>query len=263
MISPSPTIRAGTPAKTGGVVAAETPQGVETKTAAKGSVFLKGVHEKMGALSSILFPQDEIQKQVLKDEATAVLEQHRLKLLVWWQAVSLLALAVLFLVAAPILQPIYRFQAVRPDHASMNLLPLFVPNMTNEAILSWTTESVTALMTVGFGNFDRQILDQRPLFTDEGWESFLTALWADDMRGNFKQHQLVLTTVPRDVPVIVAQGMDLKKVYFWKVQLPVIMTYATNNNETRKQKGVVQLTIVRVPPSENVRGIAIKAWKMV
>ena len=178
-------------------------------------------------------------------------------------AVALLVLAVVFFLLAPVLQPITKFRAVRTDHAMAELSPLFMPNLTNQAVLAWTTTSVTAIMTVGFGDFDKQILAQRDRFTPEGWDSFLEALRAQDLRNSFKQHQLVLTTVPRDVPVITGQGPDPHNVYFWKVELPVIMTYATNDNKTQKQKAVIQLTIVRVPSKENTRGIAIRGWKLV
>ncbi|MDE2029422.1 MAG: DotI/IcmL/TraM family protein, partial [Alphaproteobacteria bacterium] len=78
----------------------------------------------------------------------------------------------------------------------------------------------------------------------------------------FKERQLVLTTVPSDTPVIVAQGVNADNVYQWNVQMPVIMTYATNNNVTSQQRAIVFLSIVRVPAEQSPSGIAIRNWSI-
>jgi hypothetical protein len=71
---------------------------------------------------------------------------------------------------------------------------------------------------------------------------------------------LVLTTVPSNTPIIVGQGVNPQEVYQWEVQMPVIMSYATNNNVINRKRSVITLTIVRVPADENASGIAIQGW---
>ena len=44
--------------------------------------------------------------------------------------------------------------------------------------------------------------------------------------------------------------------------MPVIMTYATNNNVMNKKRATVTLTIVRVAAEENPFGIAIQSWEL-
>lgn len=193
-------------------------------------------------------------------DAAAANEHKRLKALVWWQSVAVAVLVMILIVAVTVLQPINRYRAVRPDSASMNLVPLFTPNLTNDAVRSWVATSVTALMTIGFGDFDQQILSQRDRFTDDGWDSFTEAIRKNDLRSAFKGRQLVLTTAPSNIPVITAQGEGKDHVYFWKAEMPIIMTYSTNAGKTRRERAIVKLTIVRVPPQESEGGIAIKQW---
>jgi len=200
--------------------------------------------------------------EVIADEADSFSRHRRLVTLIWWQAVAIAALMAILVVGAPVMRPSYSFFARRPDDKTKQLVPLNEPNLTNQAVLSWTATSITEIMTLGFGDFDRQLLSQRMRFTDEGWESFLMALYKQGIRDAFKKQQLVLTTVPSDSPVIVAQGEDIDGKYFWQVELPIIMTYMTNNNMTQKSRAIIQLTIVRVPSSVNIGGIAIKAWKL-
>ncbi len=171
-------------------------------------------------------------------------------------------LLLLLVVLAPILRPIYNYETWAEGKVLQPLAPLDVPNLTDQAILSWAATSITEIMTFGFGDFETRILGQRPLFTAEGWESFTKAIRAQNMRENFKLRQLVLTSVPANMPVIIGKGVDQEGQYKWLVEMPIIMTYTTNNNVTTRQRGFVQLTIVRVPPRESVMGVGIKTWKL-
>lgn len=172
-----------------------------------------------------------------------------------------LLFAIIFLV--PILQPIYKYDLMNNDKRTIPLVPLSMPNLTDQAILSWAATSITEIMTFGFGDFDQRILAQRGKFTSEGWESFTKAVRDQQLRSSFKARQLVLTTVPSDAPVIVAKGQEADDdVFHWVVEMPIIMTYTTNNNVAERRRNIIRLTISRVPPRDNVFGVGIKKWEM-
>jgi len=172
------------------------------------------------------------------------------------------ALCLLFVIGLPFFQPIYMYYALTPEKQGMMMVALTMPNMTNRAVLSWATNSITEIMTIGFGDFEQRLMAQRPRFTPEGWESFTNAFVRQKIGQSFRQNQLVLTTVPSDTPVIVAEGENPKHIYEWHVQMPVIMTYATNNNVTRREKAIIELTVTRVSPQDNPAGIGIAAWQL-
>ena len=215
-----------------------------------------------------LLAQEDSAEDVVADEADAVARHRRLIALISAQALAIGILSGIMILGAPVMRPVYKYKTVAQDNAnsleqfSADLVPLFNPNLTNRAVLSWAATSVTEVMTLGFGDFDRQLIAQRKRFTAQGWESFLKALIEQKIRNAFKEQQLILTTVPSDVPVIVAQGEDPEDGYKWVVELPVIMTFATNNNVTKKSRTIVRLTIVRVPGQDSVGGIAIKSWEV-
>ncbi|MFA6279434.1 MAG: DotI/IcmL family type IV secretion protein [Bdellovibrionales bacterium] len=179
-----------------------------------------------------------------------------------------LGLVFLNVLLAPLLRPTYQYIRLADDKKETPMFSLLEPNQTDQAVLSWAATGITEIMTFGFGDFDQRILAQRKRFTDQGWQSFLDALIEQKMREGFKMRQLVLTTVPTDAPVIVSKGMEEddeyngeEKTYKWVVEMPVIMTYTTNNNVSSANKGIVRLTIVRVSGKQNPTGIGIKAWK--
>lgn len=196
------------------------------------------------------------------DEATVVAQVGRLKTRVIIQTWVIAFLGLVLTLLLPFTQPINLYYARNSNSKVMPLVGLDVPNMTNRAILSWATTSITEVMTMGFGDIDVRLPKQRPRFTKKGWDAYIKVFLLQKIGETFKQYQLVLTTVPSNTPVIVNQGVNREATYQWTVQMPVIMTYSTNNNVTRKQRSTVTLTIVRVPAEENSFGIAIQSWEV-
>ncbi len=204
---------------------------------------------------------DPVEAEDTLDVAETEARHRRLATLLRWQTISIFVMVILLMIAAPALRPIYKYRAVNPSHQVKEMVALDESNLTSQAVLSWAATSVTEVMTFGFGDIDQQLWIQRSRFTPEGWLGFLKAIINQGLRESFKSQQLVLTTVPSDVPVIVAEGPNEEDRYQWIVEVPIVMTYTTNNNVTDRSRSVVSLTIVRVPSKESIGGIAIKVWK--
>jgi len=220
------------------------------------------VAKKMKWFLRPFFEEEPSRSGVFENEKIIAVRCKAIQKRVHIQTYLILTLVVLIFFLLPVLKPIYRYDAMRLNEPSQPLMPLSTANMTDQAILSWAATSITEILTFGFGDFDQRMLAQRSSFTEEGWTSFTKAIRNQDMRTDFKMRQLVLTTVPANIPVIVGKGTDEKGEFSWIVEMPVIMTYTTNNNVASRQKGIVRLTIVRVPPSQNVIGVGIKAWML-
>lgn len=184
----------------------------------------------------------------------------KLRKRVVFQSYVIAALVAVLFVMLPFAKPAYVYYGLESEDRGRVLVGLDVPNMTNQALLSWASASVTEILTFGFGDLNVKLPKQQSRFTKEGWDAFVKGFLQQKIGETFRQSQLVLTTVPSNTPVITAQGINLKKQYEWIVQIPLIMTYATNNNVARKERGVITLRIVRVPATENPAGLAIKGW---
>lgn len=211
-----------------------------------------------------LFRDEKVEEATIFPEPAAVIAEYQvLTKKIKRQNFIILGLLASIIFLFPVLRPIYKYQALGDDgKSSQRLVSLSMPNMTDQAVLSWAATSITEILTIGFGDFDRRILSQRPLFTPDGWEGFLKGIRQQNMVENFKLRQLVLTTAPANMPVIVGRGEDVDGLYKWLVEMPVIMTYTTNNNVTDRKRGIVRLTIVRVSPKQNPQGVGIKGWQL-
>lgn len=198
----------------------------------------------------------------LLPQVTNVETHGKLVRFVLLEAVIIAILAGILVFVLPLWQPINLYYARNPQQQRMPLVGLTMPNMTNRAVLSWATTSVTEIMTLGFGDYEQKLKAQRPRFTQNGWDAFIGAFIRQKIGEKFKQNQLVVTTVPSDTPVIVAQGVNPKNVYQWRVQMPVIMTYATNDNKNQPEKAVINLDIIRVSQEQNPASIGIDGWSI-
>lgn len=193
--------------------------------------------------------------------------QQRLISRVYWLTIALLVIIVILLLVAPILQPIYVFRAMKTNPETgakelLNMVSMTEPNLTDGAVTSWATTSIVEVMTLGFGDFDKQIAAQRKRFTSQGWDSFQEAVSRTKMRDKFKSSQLILTTVPKDMPLVSARGDDKDGDFIWVIEMPVVMTFATNNEVTSRSSAIIQLHVTRVPSSDNSVGMGIKWWNI-
>jgi len=211
------------------------------------------------------FLRDDVDVNTLRHDESDIYPKHKnLVRLVRRQSLSILFLVMVLIGGAVFSQPIYTY-FLRVPGTEPKITPLIAltdPNLTDQAVLSWVATSITEILTFGFGDIDQRIVAQRHRFTPDGWESFISVLRERNMRQDFKMHQLVLTTVPSNSPVIVGKGLDPDGDYTWVVEMPIVMTYTTNNNKQSGKRSIVRVTIARMPSLENHAGIGIKMWKM-
>lgn len=223
---------------------------------AKASQTVKAARSLFGLLEEKPVTEDQI-----VDIKTERLKWRKLVRLVRIQAFVILALVAFFIFAIPVIRPIHSYWARPETGQPFSIASMSEPNLTDQAVLSWSVLAITEILTFGFGDVDQRILAQRERFTDDGWTSFLKGFVETEFYDRFKGNQLVLTTVPTNSPVIVSKGEENDE-YLWIVEMPIIMTYATVDNIAHRKRGIVRLTIARIPSSQNKYGIGIKYWQM-
>lgn len=256
-LSPAKPVAAKTPPKVAQKPGALAPAVVKNAAAAKTPSIPpgKGIKGKGGFLSNSTVAID-----VLPNEEKEKASVDRLRRFALIEAYAIVALSALLVLGQPMFEPLYTYYSLSPQKKVVQLVALSMPNMTNRAILAWAASGITELMTIGFGDFEAKMIAQKWRFTPDGWEAFVNAFLDSKAGDTFKENHLVLTTVPRETPVILSQGDNERGIYQWEVQMPIVMTYATNNNVAKKEKATVTLTIVRSPIS--TAGIAIERWSI-
>jgi hypothetical protein len=208
------------------------------------------------------FATPEISADIVNEQLEVGRADRALKRLTY-QAIAIAALGCILAVGAPFFSPIYVYNSRTPEGRTAFMMPLDLPNLTNPAVVSWAAISTTEILSFGFGDFEEKALLQKKRFTKLGWDAFVKAFLGGKISDAFKKGQMVMTTVPTDTPVIISQGVNEEGVYHWKLQVPIITTFAANNNVIKPEPGVIEMTIVRVSSDENPAGLAIDIWKQI
>ncbi len=156
-------------------------------------------------------------------------------------------------------RPLPQFNAKSPDGGTMLLVPYDEPNMLPDTILRWASKAATVAYTFDFVNYNAQIRAARPYFTDAGWADYLGSV--DNLINTIVQRKLFIYGVVSGAPVISNQGPLPGRGNVWRIQIPFLVSYASDSQTTTSNFYVV-MSIVQVPTSVNPQGIGIDQFLM-
>lgn len=149
----------------------------------------------------------------------------------------------------------FRYFTTTPTGAIREITALNRPVQSTNEVLSWTTQVVTKAWSLSFANYQQQLEDIKPSFTDPGWRGFEQALNRSGFIERILSQQLVSTAVPQSAPVVVAEGL-VGGAFAWRLQVPILVTYQSASAQS-SQTINVQVTVVRRPETENPKGLGI------
>jgi intracellular multiplication protein IcmL len=174
------------------------------------------------------------------------------------EAMIILGLIAIMFYVVHIHQPENRYFATTEDGRLVPMVALNEPNLSTPALMSWTAQAATEVMTFGFHDYRRRLQEASRNFTRVGWASFTSALEKSRIIEMVEANQQVLTAAPRSAPVLVKEGLVNGR-YQWQVELPIVVTYQAGS-QTRADNLLLTLLIVRVPKLESPNGVGIEQW---
>ncbi|MBX2833736.1 MAG: type IVB secretion system apparatus protein IcmL/DotI [Micavibrio sp.] len=174
------------------------------------------------------------------------------------QTVVIIGLIGAMYIVIQVNQPENRFFATTEDGRLVPMVPLSEPNLSSPALMSWTAQAVTEVMTFGFNDYARRLQEASRNFTRRGWESFTQALRRSRIIEMVEASQQVVTAAPQGAPIIVSEGLSAGR-YQWQIQMPIVLTYQSGAR-TRNDRLLVTLVVVRVPRLESPNGVGIEQW---
>lgn len=150
----------------------------------------------------------------------------------------------------------YRYFSTTPSGKITELVTLSRPIQSSSEVLAWTSQVITNAHTMSFANYAQQLDDIKPHFTEPGWRGYEEAL---DRAGFIKKllgQQFVTSAVPQKAPVVIAEGLMPNGAYAWRIQAPILVTFQSASANT-SQTISVEVTVVRVPETDNPKGLGI------
>lgn len=150
----------------------------------------------------------------------------------------------------------YRYFTTTPQGKITELVALNRPIQNTNEVLSWASTVITNAYSMSFANYAAQLEDLKPNFTAAGWRGYEDALNRADFTKRLLSQQYVTTAVPQKAPVVIAEGLMPNGAYAWRLQVPILVTFQSASSNT-SQTYNVETTIVRVPESDNPKGLGI------
>jgi intracellular multiplication protein IcmL len=174
------------------------------------------------------------------------------------EAAIIVMLMITFISYINIVRSQDHYFATTADGRIMNLIPPEYANMSPSALLSWSAQTASEVMTFGFHDCQRRLEYSSRHFTKHGWETFSSALIKSRIIESITALQQVVSAEPRSAPILVEQGV-FKGKYRWVVKLPLKVTYQSGA-ESRIDNPDVTMVIDRVSQLENPSGVGIEQW---
>lgn len=174
------------------------------------------------------------------------------------EAMIIVALIAVMAYVIHIHQPENRYFATTEDGRLVPMVGLNEPNLSTPALMSWTAQAATEVMTFGFHDYRRRLQEASRNFTKIGWASFTTALEKSRIIEMVEANQQVVTAAPRSAPILISEGLQNGR-YQWQVELPIVVTYQAGS-QNRADNLLLTLLIVRVPKLESPNGVGIEQW---
>lgn len=148
--------------------------------------------------------------------------------------------------------------ATTEDGRLIPMVPLSQPNLSTSALMSWSAQAATEVMSFGFNDYRRKLQDSSRNFTKRGWESFTQALQKSRMIEMVEANQQIISAAPRGAPLLQQEGL-VAGTYQWVVQIPLILTYQSGPS-SQNTNLMVTIVIVRVSRLESPSGVGIEQW---
>ncbi len=168
----------------------------------------------------------------------------------------LIALGLLYMMMYPQQAEYY---STSTNGQTQELTPLSMPNQSDKTIIAWANQAAIAAYNYNFFNAEESIEEIRKYFTDEGWSQFISAIQESNILKEVRAKRIIVSAVATSTPVILQKG-ELNGRFSWRVQVPILITYAASGSAPTAPIYPVTMLINRISTLESPQGIGISQF---
>ncbi|MFK4705805.1 intracellular multiplication protein IcmL [Roseateles asaccharophilus] len=155
-------------------------------------------------------------------------------------------------------KPRVEYFAVDPAGRIVPIRSLNEPYVTDAYLNRWVAETVARAYSMDPQNYRRQVQDLQEYFTPEGYESYVQSLQSSETISFMTRNLLVMSAIPMGTPIVAGRG-EVNGIYFWKVQIPMLVDFRSGT-KTAQKKRLIEVTVVRRQTIEAPAGIGISQF---
>ena len=150
----------------------------------------------------------------------------------------------------PITFPVYEGWRVQ------SAVPIDRPYLRTADLLQWISQTLPAVLTIDFFNYDQQLKKATPYFTANGWTKFMELTNTSMNHDEIVKNKVFVQSQAAGAPVILNQGI-VEGRHGWWVQMPIDVRYSSVDGNNRVTRLIIQALVVRVPTLDNLEGAVI------
>lgn len=167
-------------------------------------------------------------------------------ILAWIKLLAVLALILATFFSYLCLKPQSRqYYAATEGGVVVPLYPLNQPGITKPYLLQWAALQVRNAFNLSFLNPNKQLEKLKPIFTDKGYKSFISAMNSSGLLDVIEKQKLDVSAVVSGNPVVLAEQNIVGR-HMWRIQMPVLIKYEGASAQSERQL-IITLDISRVP----------------
>lgn len=208
------------------------------------------------SIEKMLDREPELDDTQAAMNATPFMAQYRqrLGLIALSLTLAFASLAVFYTTAKRIKPPALLF--IQADGGLSGIQADVLPNQSREAVKDWAREAVSKAYTLDFLNADRSLASAEPYFASDAWPVFRRTMAASPLRAEVLKNKLNVSIVARTAPIIDITARDAGGEFAWKLLIPSTLSYS-GDAPTKVEDVLVRVTVVRVPTTENPKGLGV------
>lgn len=159
-----------------------------------------------------------------------------------------------FIIAGLASRPVVTRYFATENGRITQLQPLSQAVLSERQLLQFAQEAAVASYTFDFVNYRKQLSELSSYYTKEGYGEYIDALTRSNLDIVTKR-KYVVSAVASGAPIVSRSGLR-QGVYAWEVQMPMSVVYQSSA-ERADQKFVVKMMLMRMPTTENPRGVGV------
>jgi len=148
---------------------------------------------------------------------------------------------------------------ITTDKQIQNINTLPVPHQSLNNVSGWLLSALNTIYGVGFDNIDDKMSQAEYYFTGNGYSSYVKAM-NSGFKDDILNKKLKITLLAVQNPVLINGGVA-GDIEFWRLRVPVLISYLGGKEIVTSQK-MVEALIIRVPAYQNEKGLAISEFIM-
>ncbi|HJN37779.1 MAG TPA: DotI/IcmL family type IV secretion protein [Gammaproteobacteria bacterium] len=148
------------------------------------------------------------------------------------------------------------------DGTVIDINYLRAPIKSTEDVMQWAAMVSSKALSLNFSQYEEQMSQLRPYFTENGWQKYSEALTTSGYLDQVKKKRLYVTAINNKSPMIPKWGyINNGSEFYWKAQVPLILSIQTASETKKKNRMVTLLIKLKDPVIPNDNGCGYrKVW---